>query len=134
MLQKSRPMYAYIPGERSSRARAPILYEGKVRIEARKKEQAAVRPWSTEFGRAHRVLPVPDPQCGHLAREPGVLAGRRHRARSGRPQVARREVRGIRHAGNEDRERHRDGGGAKSAWFKDTEGNIMALIEDMSAG
>ena len=27
-----------------------------------------------------------------------------------------------------------EAGGAKSAWFKDTEGNIMALIEDMPAG
>ena len=24
-------------------------------------------------------------------------------------------------------------GGAKAAWFKDSEGNIMALIEDLSA-
>ena len=41
----------------------------------------------------------------------------------------RREIRGIRYARYADAEQHVTGGGAKTAWFKDSEGNILAISQ-----
>ena len=45
------------------------------------------------------------------------------------PQSPQRGIRGIRHAGLEDQGRHRDGRRRQSRVVKDSEGNIMALIQ-----
>ena len=45
-------------------------------------------------------------------------------------EVTRREVREVRHAGH-GRNDISTAGGAKAAWFKDTEGNIMAIIQSL---
>ena len=42
---------------------------------------------------------------------------------------ARRSVRGIRHARGEDANSIAAAGGAKTAWFKDSEGNILAVSQ-----
>ncbi len=48
-----------------------------------------------------------------------------------RAETPRREFRGIRHAGDEAGNSIYTGGGAKAAWFKDSEGNTPALIQDI---
>ena len=48
-----------------------------------------------------------------------------------RAEEARCEVRGLRHARHEDREWLFTGGGARAAWFRDSEGNILAVIQSL---
>ena len=46
-----------------------------------------------------------------------------------RSSRARRRVRGLRHAGPEDRRPRRDLGSDKAAWFKDPDGNVLCVHE-----
>ena len=124
MLQNS-PMYAYIPAKDVSRARK--FYEEKLGFKPGKELAGGV---VYEFGKGTACFLYPTPNAGTSQGEPGVLAGRRHRARGRGAEDARGEVRGLRHAWHEDENGIFTGGGAKAAWFKDSEGNILAVIQE----
>ena len=127
MLQKS-PMYAYIPVKDVARARQ--FYEGKVGLKPKKEQAGGV---VYEFGEHTGCFLYPTPNAGtsrasqafwqvdDIEREVAELKSRGVKFEEyDMPEM--KTVNGIAVAG-----------GAKSAWFKDTEGNIMALIQDLSA-
>jgi len=128
MLQKS-PMYAYIPVKDVARARQ--FYEGKVGLKPKKEQAGGV---VYEFGEHTGCFLYPTPNAGtsrasqafwqvdDIEREVAELKSRGVKFEE-YDMPGMKTVNGIAEAG-----------GAKSAWFKDTEGNIMALIEDMPAG
>jgi hypothetical protein len=79
--------------------------------------------------RRHRSVPVPDEHRWDIEGEPGVLAGRDVEA-----EVAELKARGVLFEeydmpGVEMRSGIAVAGGAKTAWFKDTEGNILAISQ-----
>ena len=128
MLQKS-PMYAYIPVKDVVRARQ--FYEGKVGLKPKKEQAGGV---VYEFGEHTGCFLYPTPNAGtsrasqafwqvdDIEREVAELKSRGVKFEEyDMPEM--KTVNGIAVAG-----------GAKSAWFKDTEGNTMALIQDLSAG
>jgi len=126
MLQKS-PMYAYIPVKDVVRARQ--FYEGKVGLKPKKEQAGGV---VYEFGERTGCFLYPTPNAGtsrasqafwqvdDIEREVAELKSRGVKFEEyDVPEM--KTVNGIAVAG-----------GAKSAWFKDTEGNIMALIQELS--
>lgn len=127
MLQKS-PMYAYIPA--SDLARARKFYEQKLGFKPKQETAGGVL---YELGEHTACFLYPTPNAGTS------------RASQAFWQVAdiEREVAELKSRGVEFEEYDYPGmktkggiatsGGAKSAWFKDSEGNIMALIQSESA-
>ena len=124
MLQDS-PMYSYIPAKDVHRARA--FYEGKLGFEPKMETAGGV---VYEFGGGTACFLYPTPNAGTS------------RASQAFWQVAdiEREVSELKAAGVEfenydmpgmDSNNISTAGGAKAAWFKDTEGNIMALIQSV---
>jgi len=123
MLQQS-PMYAYIPA--SDLARARKFYEQKVGF---KPKQVVAGGVIYEFGDRTACFLYPTPNAGTSKASQAFW------------QVAdiEREVAELKSRGVEFEEYDYPGmktkggiataGGAKSAWFKDSEGNIMALIQ-----
>jgi predicted enzyme related to lactoylglutathione lyase len=122
-------MYAYIPVKDVARARQ--FYEGKVGLKPKKEQAGGV---VYEFGEHTGCFLYPTPNAGtsrasqafwqvdDIEREVAELKSRGVKFEE-YDMPGMKTVNGIAEAG-----------GAKSAWFKDTEGNIMALIEDMPAG
>ena len=125
MLQNS-PFYAYIPAKDVSRARR--FYEEKLGLKAGDEIAGGV---VYEFGKGTAAFLYPTPHAGTS------------RASQAFWQVEdiEREVAELKKAGVEFEEydlpdmKTRDGiataGGAKAAWFKDTEGNTLALIQSL---
>ena len=125
MLQDA-PLYAYIPAFDVARARA--FYEQKVGLTPKREIAGGV---VYEFGRNTACLLYPTKNAGT------------NRASQAFWQVndVEREVAELRSRGVTFEEYDMPGmktnngiavaGGAKSAWFKDTEGNIMALIQGL---
>ena len=124
MLQKF-PMYSYIPA--SDIARAREFYEGKLGFEPRSETAGGV---IYEFAAGTACFLYPTPNAGtslasqafwQVTNIEGLVAELKSRGvafeRYDMPEV---DENGI-----------ATGGGAKAAWFKDTEGNIMALIQDI---
>jgi predicted enzyme related to lactoylglutathione lyase len=118
-------MYAYIPAEDLGRART--FYEQKLGF---KPGQATAGGVHYEFGRHTGCFLYPTPNAGTS------------RASQAFWQVAdvEREVAELRARGVEFERYDMPGqsesgivtaGGAKAAWFKDSEGNIMAVIQDL---
>ena len=125
MLQNS-PMYAYIPARDVARARQ--FYEGKLGFKPGAEIQGGV---VYEFGEGTGCFLYPTPNAGTS------------RASQAYWKVSdiEREVADLRQRGVtfEDYDRpamktvngiFTDRSGGKAAWFKDTEGNILALIQD----
>jgi predicted enzyme related to lactoylglutathione lyase len=124
MLQTS-PIYAYIPVKDLARARA--FYEQKLGLRPKREMPGGVL---YAFGKDTACFMYQTPNAGTS------------RASQAFWQVddVEREVAELRKRGVSFEEydmpgmKTRDGiataGGAKAAWFKDTEGNIMALVED----
>jgi catechol 2,3-dioxygenase-like lactoylglutathione lyase family enzyme len=123
MLQSS-PLYAYIPARDVARARQ--FYEGKLGFRPKEETEGGV---VYEFGKNTACFLYPTPNAGTS------------RASQAFWQVddIEREVRDLKARGVKFEDYDMPGekspsgvvttGGAKAAWFKDPEGNIMALIQ-----
>ncbi|AKJ30831.1 VOC family protein [Caldimonas brevitalea] len=124
MLQES-PMYAYIPALDMARARQ--FYEQKLGFRAKMETAGGV---VYEFGQHTACFLYPTPNAGTSKASQAFW----------QVDDVEREVADLRARGVEFE--HYDvpgastrgdivtGGGAKAAWFKDTEGNILAIIEE----
>jgi catechol 2,3-dioxygenase-like lactoylglutathione lyase family enzyme len=120
-------MYAYIPAKDIARARQ--FYEQKLGFKPKEEVDGGV---TYEFGEHTACFLYPTPNAGTSKASQAFW------------QVAdvEREVAELRSRGVEfenydmpDAETSKNGivtaGGAKAAWFKDSEGNIMALIQSL---
>jgi len=125
MLQKS-PLFSYIPAKDVARARA--FYEGKLGFRP-ESEQAGGVTYKFANGTACFLYPTPNAgtskasqafwQVDDVDREIQELKGR-----------------GVKFEdydmpGEKSPSGAITAGGAKAAWFKDTEGNILALIQSL---
>ena len=124
MLQKF-PMYSYIPA--SDVARAREFYEGKLGFEPKREIAGGV---VYEFAAGTACFLYPTPNAGTSLASQGFwqvtdIEGLIAEMRSRGVTFERYEMPGM------DENGISTGGGAKAAWFKDTEGNIMALIQDI---
>jgi catechol 2,3-dioxygenase-like lactoylglutathione lyase family enzyme len=123
MLQKF-PMYAYLPAKDVARARR--FYEQKLGF--RPKEEAAAGV-VYEFAGGTRCFLYPTPNAGTSAASQAFW----------QVDDVEREVSELRAKGVTFEEYEMPGmpngiatpGGAKAAWFKDTEGNILAIVQSV---
>jgi len=125
MLQKY-PMYAYIPV--TDLARARNFYEQKLGLKPRQEMSAGV---VYEFGNGTACFMYPTPNAGTS------------RASQAFWQVddVEREVAELQARGVKFEDYGMPGsqgvivtaGGARTAWFKDTEGNILAVVQDVDS-
>ena len=124
MLQNS-PLYAYIPAQDVARARR--FYEDKLGFRPREEVAGGV---VYEFGKGTAAFLYPTPNAGSS------------RASQAYWQVAdiEREVAELKARGvvfesygmpGQDASGIVTQGGARAAWFKDSEGNIMAVIQSL---
>ena len=117
MLQHS-PLYAYIPARNVDRARK--FYEEKLGFKAGQQVAGGV---VYEFGKGTACFLYPTPNAGTS------------RASQAFWQVddIEREVAELKRRGVKFEEDDiYTGGGARAAWFKDSEGNILAVIQSMT--
>ena len=125
MLQSS-PMYAYIPVHDVARARQ--FYEGKLGF-VPKDEAAGGVTYEFAGGTACFLYPTPNAGTSKASQafwEVDDIEG----------EVAELKRRGVRFENYDMPELKSEngiftGGGAKAAWFKDSEGNIMAVIQSL---
>lgn len=124
MLQ-DHPFYAYIPARDLARARQ--FYEGKLGLRAQAEHNGGV---VYAFGKGTAAFLYPTPNAGTSQASQAFWSV---------PDVdaLMRELRArgvVFEAYDMPGERSPEGaviaGGAKAAWFKDSEGNILALIEE----
>jgi predicted enzyme related to lactoylglutathione lyase len=118
------PMYAYIPAKNVARARQ--FYEGKLGFTAREEVAGGV-VYAFKNGTACFLYPTPNAgtskasqafwQVDDVDREIAALKARG-------VQVEDYDMPGEKSASGAI-----TAGGAKAAWFKDTEGNILAIIQ-----
>ena len=124
MLQNS-PLYAYIPAKDVARARQ--FYERKLGLKPKQETEGGV---VYEFGDKTGCFLYPTPNAGTSKASQAFW-----HVDDIEREVAELKSRGVVFE-NYDMpgEKSPSGvvtaGGAKAAWFKDTEGNIMALIQD----
>ena len=123
------PMYAYIPA--SDLARARQFYETKIGLRAKEVREGGV---VYEFGKGTACFLYLSPNAGTSKASqafwsvPDVDA-----------LIVALKARGVKFEDYPDVPGKRSAqgaitdGGAKAAWFKDSEGNIMALIEEVPA-
>ena len=125
MLQRS-PMYAYIPAKDLNRARK--FYEEKVGLRPKQEVNGGVVYQSGE-----------NTAC-FLYHSPNAGTSRASQAfwsvDDVETEVAELKARGVQFERYDDLPGKHEGeivteGGAKAAWFKDTEGNIMAVIQTL---
>jgi catechol 2,3-dioxygenase-like lactoylglutathione lyase family enzyme len=124
MLQTA-PMYAYIPVKDLARARK--FYEEKLGFRAKDESADGV---IYEFAKGTACLLYPTPNAGTSRASQAFW-----QVEDVEREVAELKAKGVTFE-------HYDmpgmvgdictGGGAKAAWFKDTEGNIMAIVQEMS--
>jgi catechol 2,3-dioxygenase-like lactoylglutathione lyase family enzyme len=123
MLQDS-PMFAYIPAKDVSRARK--FYEDKLGFRPRREEAGGV---VYEFRDHTACFLYPTPNAG-TSRASQAFWQVDDVAR----EVAELKARGVKFEeydmpGVKTENSIATAGGAKAAWFKDTEGNILAVIQ-----
>ena len=121
------PMYAYIPAQDMARARK--FYEEKVGLKPGQETNGGV---VYEFGKGTACFLYPTPNAGTSQASQAFWS----------VADVDREIETLKAKGvvfedyDMPGEKSRSGaisaGGAKAAWFKDSEGNIMALIQDLS--
>jgi predicted enzyme related to lactoylglutathione lyase len=123
MLQKS-PMYAYIPVRDVSRARR--FYEQKLGFKPKQELAGGV---VYEFGEGTACFMYPTPNAGTSQASQAFW-----QVDDVEREVAELKAKGVKFE-DYDMPDMKDGistaGGAKAAWFKDTEGNIMAVIQSL---
>jgi catechol 2,3-dioxygenase-like lactoylglutathione lyase family enzyme len=125
MLQDS-PLYAYIPAKDLARARQ--FYEGKLGFRPKEEIAGGV---AYEFGKGTACFLYPTPNAGTSQASQAFWS----------VQDVDREIRELKARGVVFEDYDMPGeksaagaitaGGAKAAWFKDSEGNIMALIQNL---
>jgi predicted enzyme related to lactoylglutathione lyase len=125
MLQKS-PMYAYIPAKDVNRARK--FYEDKLGL---KPKEATAGGVVYEFGEHTGCFLYPTPNAGTSKASQAFW-----QVDDIEREVTELKARGVKFeeydmpdmkSGNSIYA----GGGAKAAWFKDSEGNILAVIQNL---
>ena len=126
MLQDA-PLYAYIPAKDMARARK--FYEEKVGLKATQQTNGGV---VYEFGKGTAAFLYPTPNAGTSQASQAFWSvadvDREIEALKARGVVFEQyDMPGDRSAAGAI-----TAGGAKAAWFKDSEGNIMALIQDIA--
>ncbi len=125
MLQKS-PMYAYIPAKDLSRARK--FYEEKVGLKPKQEINGGV---AYEFGAGTAAFLYPTTNAGTSKASQAFWSVPDVEA-----EVAELKKRGVKFEeydvpGMKTVNGIATGGGAKAAWFKDTEGNTMAVVQNL---
>ena len=123
MLQRS-PMYAYIPAKDVNRARK--FYEDKVGLKPKAEIAGGV---AYEFGEGTACFLYPTPNAGTSQASQAFW-----KVDDVEREVAELRKRGVKFEEYDQPDMKTENGimssdGGKAAWFKDTEGNIMALIE-----
>jgi len=124
MLQKS-PMYSYIPAKDVTRARK--FYEEKLGFKPKEEIAGGV---AYEFGEHTACFLYPTPNAGTSKASQAFW-----QVDDVEREVAELKKRGVVFEEYDTPEMKTvnsifTGGGAKAAWFKDSEGNIMAVIQD----
>ena len=127
MLQQA-PIYAYLPAKDVARARA--FYEGKLGFRPAEETAGGV---AYTFANGTGCFLYPTPNAGTNRASQAFW----------RVDDIEREVADLKSRGVAFEEYDSPGmktvngiataGGAKAAWFKDTEGNILAIIQDVRA-
>ena len=125
MLQNS-PMYAYIPAQDVSRARK--FYEGKLGFKAREEIAGGV---VYECGKGTACFLYPTPNAGTSRASQAFW-----QVEDIEREVAELKKRGVKFEDYDMPDMKSEngiftGGGARAAWFKDTEGNILAVIQEL---
>ena len=123
MLQNA-PMYSYIPAKDVARARK--FYEEKLGIKPKQETAGGV---VYEFGNSTACFLYPTPNAGTSQASQAFW-----QVEDIEREVADLKKRGVKFEKYDmpgmDANGISTAGGAKAAWFKDSEGNIMALIQD----
>ena len=124
MLQKA-PMYSYIPAKDVARARK--FYEEKLGFKPKEVTAGGV---IYEFGQGTACFLYPTPNAGTSEASQAFW-----QVKDIEREVAELNARGVKFEKYDmpgmDEKGISTAGGAKAAWFKDTEGNIMALIQNI---
>ena len=125
MLQKS-PMYSYIPVKDVGRARK--FYEEKLGFKPKQEVAGGV---VYEFGKRTACFMYPTPNAGTSHASQAFW-----QVEDVEREVAELKARGVTFEEYDMPGMKTEGGistagGAKAAWFKDTEGNIMAVIQSL---
>ena len=125
MLQNS-PLYAYIPAQDVARARR--FYEDKLGLKAREEVAGGV---VYEFGKGTAAFLYPTPNAGTSRASQAFW-----QVADIEREVAELKQRGVKFEdydmpGMKTEDGIFTGGGARAAWFKDSEGNILAVIQDL---
>ena len=123
MLQKS-PIYAYIPVANLDRART--FYEQKLGFKPKQEMSGGV---VYEFGEHTACFMYPTPNAGTSKASQAFW-----QVDDVEREVAELKARGVKFEeydmpGIKTTNGIATAGGAKSAWFKDTEGNILAVVQ-----
>ena len=124
MLQEA-PMYSYIPAKDVSRARR--FYEEKLGFKPKEETEDGV---VYEFGKGTACFLYPTPNAGTSQASQAFW-----QVEDIEREVAELKARGVEFETYDmpemDENQISTAGGAKAAWFKDSEGNIMALIQSL---
>ena len=125
MLQNS-PFYAYIPAKDVSRARK--FYEEKLGFKAGQETGGGV---VYEFGKGTAAFLYETPNAGTSRASQAFW-----QVEDIEREVAELKKRGVKFEdydmpGMKTKDGIFIGGGAKAAWFKDSEGNILAVIQEL---
>ena len=125
MLQRS-PMYAYVPAKDVARARA--FYEQKLGFEP-KEEVAGGVVYAFAGGTACFLYPTPNAGTSKASQAFWQVEDVER-------EVAELKARGVTFEeydapGFETVNSIMTAGGAKAAWFKDSEGNILAVVQNL---
>src|SRR5918995_4896886 len=123
MLQDA-PMYSYIPAKDVPRARR--FYEEKLRFKPKAEIAGGV---AYEFGKGTACFLYPTPNAGTSQASQAFW-----QVDDVEREVAELKARGVQFEdydmpGEKSPSGVITAGGAKAAWFKDSEGNILAIIE-----
>lgn len=126
MLQDA-PMYAYIPARDLARARQ--FYETKVGLKPTQEMNGGV---VYEFGKGTACFLYPTPNAGTSRASQAFWS-----VDDVDREIRELQARGVVFERYDDMPGERSpagaviAGGAKAAWFKDSEGNIMALVQTL---
>jgi predicted enzyme related to lactoylglutathione lyase len=127
MLQKS-PMYAYLPAKDLGRAR--LFYEGQLGFKVKEETNGGV---VYEFASGTAAFLYPTPNAGTSAASQAFWA-----VDDIAREIAELKAKGVTFLHYETppgmppmKDDVMVAGGAKAAWFKDSEGNILALIQQL---
>ncbi len=120
------PMYAYLPAKDIGRARE--FYEGKLGFRPKQETAGGV---IYEFGERTACFLYPTPNAGTSKASQAFW-----QVDDVEREVADLKARGVRFEeydmpGLKTKNGIATGGGAKTAWFKDTEGNTLAIVQNL---